>query len=122
MPNCAMFVIDTAPAVPDRMRGRAGDKATARSGEPFSLFVAASARERKPSSVDFTPGVPDSMKSWASKCERVASGLPTAWTNAAERSLKYGTIEASDGCAPKKPSRASAAPSADPGRGRAMEG
>ncbi len=42
------------------------------------LFLALTARDRNPSSVDFTPGVPDSMKSWASKCERVESGLPTA--------------------------------------------
>src|SRR2546425_12428458 len=120
MQNCPTFVMDRAPAVPDRMRGNAGDSATARSREAFSLFVWINARERKPSAVDVTPGVPDSMKSWASKCERVASGLPTAWTNAAERSLKYGTIEAKDGCAPKKPSRSSAAPSADPGRGMAI--
>ena len=35
----------------------------------------------QPSSVALRPGVPLSMKSWASKCERVASGLPTAWTD-----------------------------------------
>jgi len=32
----------------------------------------------------FMPGVPDSMKSWASKCERVVSGEPTACTIASE--------------------------------------
>ena len=93
---------------------------SARNGE-VSLFFSDTARERNPSSVDFTPGVPDSMKSCASKCERVASGEPTACTNASERSLKYGTTDASDGCAPKKPSRSSA-PFAVPGRGIAIVG
>ena len=76
--NRATFVIDTAPAVPERIRGNAGESATPRSGDEASAFLATSARERNPSSVDLTPGVPDSMKSCASKCERVASGLPTA--------------------------------------------
>jgi hypothetical protein len=60
------------------MRGNAGENATARNGEAFGSFFNPTARERNPSSVDFTPGVPDSMKSCASKCERVASGDPTA--------------------------------------------
>ena len=83
MPNCAMFVIATAPPLPERMRGSAGESATARSGETGVSFFAPTARERNPSSVDFTPGVPDSMKSCASKCDRVASGEPTACTKAA---------------------------------------
>ncbi len=33
-----------------------------------------------PSLVDFRPGVPLSMKSCASKCDRVRSGEPMAWT------------------------------------------
>src|SRR5437763_5715540 len=102
MPNCETFVMATAPALPARMRGSAGPRATARSGDAPLSFVAETARERKPSSVDFTPGVPDSMKSCASKCERVTSGDPAAWTTASDLSLKYGAIEASDGCAPKK--------------------
>src|SRR3954469_1169618 len=86
------------------MRGVDDKIATACSGADRDFF-AASARVRKPSLVDFTPGVPDSMKSCASKCDRVASGLPTACTNASDLSLKYGTTEASDGCVPKNPSR-----------------
>ena len=39
-----------------------------------------SVRFNHPSSVDFKPGVPDSMKSCASKCERVGSGDPVACT------------------------------------------
>ena len=117
MPNCAMFVIATAPPLPERMRGSAGESATARSGDAVWSCLHAIARDRNPSSVDFTPGVPDSMKSCASKCERVVSGLPTAWTTASDLSLKYGAIEASDGCAPKKPSRSMTSP-----RGMAIEG
>ena len=41
-----------------------------------------SERLSHPSSVIFTPGVPVSMKSCASKCERVVSGDPAAWTMA----------------------------------------
>ena len=58
-----MFVIATAPAAPERMRGNAGESATARNGEACGSFFKPTARERNPSSVDFTPGVPDSMKS-----------------------------------------------------------
>ena len=54
-PNWAMFVMATAFALPVRMRGIAEAKATARSGD-FSP-VCSTARERKPSSVVFTPGV-----------------------------------------------------------------
>ena len=72
--------------------------------------------------MDLTPGVPDSMKSCASKWERVASGLPAACTNAAERSLKYGKTGASAGCSPKNPSRSRAAFSAEPGAGIAIVG
>src|SRR5947207_1825452 len=87
MPNADRFVMAIAPDAPARIRGIPGDIATARSGDALAGGSAESARERNPSRVDLTPGVPDSMKSWASKCERVASGLPTACTNAAERSL-----------------------------------
>src|SRR5450432_751779 len=71
-PKLARLVIAIAPELPERMRGIPGDMATARRGEALPAFLPPSARERKPSAVDLTPGVPDSMKSWASKCERVA--------------------------------------------------
>src|SRR5207244_1365864 len=100
-------------------RSSAPDLATARSGDSDDVVI--TARARKPSCVVFTPGVPDSMKSCASKCERVASSEPTACTNAAEWSLKYGSTEARAGWTPKKPSRSSAPPSA-PGRGTAIVG
>ena len=45
-----------------------------------SIDVAHATAKRVP--VLFTPGVPVSMKSWASKWERVGSGEPTAWTTA----------------------------------------
>ncbi len=67
MPNCPMLVMATAPALPERMRGSDDESATARSGVASFVFFAPRARERKPSSVTFTPGVPDSMKSCASK-------------------------------------------------------
>jgi hypothetical protein len=44
--------------------------------------VVQSERLSHPSSVAFTPGVPVSMKSCASKCERVVSGDPAACTMA----------------------------------------
>ena len=53
------------------MRGKFGPMATARNGEAFSSGIIPSARSSQPSSVAFTPGVPDSMKSCASKCEQV---------------------------------------------------
>src|SRR5437588_345807 len=62
MPNWLMFVIDTAPAPPERMRGMADDSATARNGEMVVSFFEPTARDRNPSSVDFTPGVPAAMK------------------------------------------------------------
>src|SRR5947207_15989727 len=96
MPNSETFVIATAPPLPERMRGSAGVSATARRGDAVSFFFDTRARERNPSSVDFTPGVPHSMKSCASKCERVASGLPTACTTASDLSLKYGVSDAGD--------------------------
>src|SRR5687768_9375022 len=93
-PNCATSVMAIASALPERMRGSAGPIDTARNGDD-SLRL--NARERNPSAVDFTPGVPLSMKSCASKCERVECGLPAAWMNAADLSWKYGISEASDG-------------------------
>src|SRR6202035_2159841 len=49
-----------------------------RKGDGLSVRWTARARARKPSVVDLTPGVPDSMKSCASKWDRVAFGLPAA--------------------------------------------
>ena len=52
-------VMATAPALPARIRGRAGVSATARNGEwPVSRLAGSQARQRKPSCVDLTPGVP----------------------------------------------------------------
>ncbi len=76
-------------------------------------------RSSHPVGVCLSPGVPDSWKSWASKCERVTWGLPTAWMKASRPSLKYGWSGASSGCIPKVPSRFTT-PSELPGRGRAM--
>ncbi len=78
--------------------------ATAESGSRATFF-AARARLSQPSSVPFTPGVPDSRKSWASKCERVPSGEPAAWMNAKRPSLYKGRSAASLGCSPNVPSR-----------------
>ena len=121
IPNSERLVIAIA-AEPARMRGMPGDIATARSGDAFGAADWRSARARNPSEVDLTPGVPDSMKSCASKCERVASGLPTACTNAAERSRKNGRRGAIEGWIPKKPSRSSAAFSPEPGLATAIVG
>src|SRR6266436_904522 len=70
------------PNLPRMLHGRFGPIATARNGEAFSSGTVSSARFSQPSSVDFNPGVPDSMKSCASKCERVGSGEPAACTMA----------------------------------------
>ena len=59
-----MLFMATAGSEPLRMRGSEGPSAMARNGE----FCGEGGRLRRerlshPSSVDFTPGVPDSMKS-----------------------------------------------------------
>jgi len=85
-----------AGSLPERMRGSDGPSAMARKADlsgadlsaadfPAADFPAGNSRKARfsqPSSVTFTPGVPDSMKSCASKCERVGSGLPAACTMA----------------------------------------
>ena len=63
--------------------------------------ICAIARSSQPVAVCLSPGVPDSWKSWASKCERVTCGLPTAWTNASRPSRKKGSSGANSGCMPK---------------------
>ena len=75
----SMLFMATAASGPLRMRGSEGPIAIARNGESFAA-AGRFCRERlsHPSSVIFLPGVPDSIKSWASKCERVESGDPAA--------------------------------------------
>ena len=85
-PKSLMLFKATAGSLPERIRGREGPKAMARKADRF----AASGRECKarfsqPSGVFFRPGVPDSMKSCASKCERDESGEPAACTIASWR-------------------------------------
>ena len=74
-----MLFIATAGSEPLRMRGSDGPRAMARKGEACGVFGRARKdRLSQPSSVAFKPGVPVSMKSCASKCERVESGDPAA--------------------------------------------
>src|SRR5689334_20797283 len=51
------------------------------------------------------PGVPRSIKSIASKWERVGSGDPVAWTATIPLLLKIGSSGDKAGCSPKNPSR-----------------
>jgi hypothetical protein len=51
------------------------------------------------------PGVPDSMKSCASKCDRLGSGEPAACTMARWRWFQMGCRAYIDGWSPKKPSK-----------------
>ncbi len=75
-----MLLMATARSLPERIRGSEGPKARARnadwSGEDCGKEC--SVRFSQPSSVAFKPGVPDSMKSCASKWERDGSGEPVA--------------------------------------------
>src|ERR1700733_2208702 len=76
-----ILLIAMAGSKPLRMRGIDGPMAIASKAD----FRCPGGRLRKarlshPSSVDLTPGVPDSMKSCASKCERLGSGEPAACT------------------------------------------
>src|SRR5690606_15734473 len=67
----------------------------------------AAARKRfsQPSRTVLSSGAPNSMKSCASKCERVPLGLPHAWIAARRPDWKSGWSGASAGWNPKKPSR-----------------
>ena len=67
------------------MRGIDGPRAMARNDDFCAGGRLCRARLSQPSSVDLTPGVPDSMKSCASKCERLGSGEPAACTIASCR-------------------------------------
>jgi hypothetical protein len=71
-------------------------------------------RFNQPSGVALFPGVPDSMLSCPSKCERVGSGDPAAWTKAKLPCAQSGIRGVSEGCKPNCPSR-SMAPLALPG-------
>src|ERR1700677_2758763 len=71
----------TAGSLPERIRGNDGPSAMARKAD-LSGGRSCRARFSQPSSVIFMPGVPDSMKSCASKCERDGSGDPAACTMA----------------------------------------
>src|SRR5260221_10282172 len=75
-----MLFIATAGSEPLRIRGRDGPSAIARNADAFCALDGKSWSERfsHPFSVAFTPGVPVSMKSCASKWERVVSGDPAA--------------------------------------------
>src|SRR5664279_2620719 len=103
------LLIATARSLPERMRGSDGPSAIARKADlpdsDLSAESSCSARFNQPSSVTFTPGVPDSMKSCASKCERVGSGDPAACTIAKCFCCQSGSRDDNDGCNPKKPSR-----------------
>ena len=81
----------TAPAAPARMRGmrRRQGRGAQRRGSPRRGARRARAPGSRPGSSS-TPGVPDSMKSCASKWERVGSGVPAACTKAAAPSRKKG--------------------------------
>ena len=76
--NCFTSGNAIAGALPRNMRGKFGPIATARNGDACSSGMLSIARFNQPSSVAFNPGVPDSIKSCASKCERVGSGDPAA--------------------------------------------
>src|ERR1041385_6137672 len=77
-----MLFIATAGSEPLKIRGRDGPRAIARNADAFWAAAGRLCRQRlsQPSSVAFTPGVPVSIKSCASKCERVVSGDPAALT------------------------------------------
>ena len=97
----------------ENARQRRAERDGAEGGLSFLRFAARlpgrsrRARFSQPSSVTFTPGVPDSMKSCASKCERVGSGDPAACTMARCFCFQSGSNDAIAGCNPKKPSRSS---------------
>src|SRR3954468_3930757 len=60
-PKLLTLLIATAGARPASVRGREEPSATARNGEALSFFSVEIARFSQPSSVDFTPGMPDSI-------------------------------------------------------------
>jgi hypothetical protein len=115
--------IASAGAAPCNARGICLVSATPRSGLTPALWSPDPCKYlfSHPSFVLFTPGVADSMKSWASKCERVVSCDPVACTIASSRRSHNGLNAAIRGCNPKNPLR-SIAPSALPGLAIAMFG
>ena len=115
------FATATALFFPCSALGSSGPMLTARSGDAFPASCPI-ARFNHPSRVTLIPGVPDSIKSCASKCDRVGSGDPTASIIAKFRASYIGFNGASAGCSPKKPSNSTAASGPLPGRGTAIEG
>src|ERR1700682_4393126 len=86
-----MLFIATAGSAPLKMRGSDGPSAIARNADfGDGGGMAWSERLSQPLSLTFTPGVPDSMKSCASKWERVGSGDPAACTMARWRCCQRG--------------------------------
>jgi hypothetical protein len=99
----------TAWIRPSSVRGTSDPNATARNGvraqSGQAISSACNARFSHPSTVAFIPGVPDSIKSCASKCDREGSGDPEACTIAKCFWSHNGFSGAIAGCSPKNPSR-----------------
>jgi hypothetical protein len=74
---------------------------SASEAKAFSPATSRSARASQPSFVRKAPGRPHSMKSCASKCERVGCVEPTAWTTASSPLSTSGSSGASSGWRPK---------------------
>src|SRR6185437_6934351 len=84
--NWLILLTAVADSLPARIRGREGLRATARKGEFFAGDGhECSARLSQPSWVSFRPGVPDSMKSCASKWERVGPQHASSQDGAASK-------------------------------------
>ena len=83
-PKSRMLFSATAWMRPSSVRGTSEPSATARNGVRVhsgqAKSSACSARFSHPSCVALNPGVPDSIKSCASKCDREGSGDPEACT------------------------------------------
>src|SRR5271166_4068397 len=101
IPNPFILLTATAGAAPARIRGRELPSETARNGLPVAPCSLCNTRFSQPSCVLFTPGVPDSMWSCASKCDRVSSGEPAACTIAKCFWSHSGFSGASEGCSPE---------------------
>ena len=117
--NCSQ-VVDR-----DRRRGcraacaAAACRSRSRAAATSAGAAGGSARFSQPSSL-VVPGVPDSMKSCASKCERVGSGEPVASTIASCRLSQKGFSGCSDGMQREAAVEIDARRSGLPGCGTAM--
>ena len=110
----------TAGLRPRSVRGSCVPMETARSGD--AARVADWQRAVQPAVVaSFVPGVPDSMKSCASKCDASDRASRSASMIASCPLSQSGLSGWSDGCSPKRPSR-SMAPFVLPGSGTAIVG